>query len=234
MIEMFTHPGGMPFAVALTIMGLLALLEILSTLFGTALSGLVDNLMPDLDFDLDIDLDLDTDLDIDTDVDMSGAGGAGNSLIALLSWLKVDQVPFLIVLVTFLASFGLLGLGLQAIVANVAGAPLKASLASIIALPLTLPVMRTFIGGLAKVLPQDETEVVSQESLVGGHAVIILGKATAGSPAEAKITDHFGTTHYVMVEPQAEGVELNQGQQVLLTARKKQTLFLAQAIELGD
>ncbi len=228
MIEMFTHPSSLPFSVALTIMGFLAVLEIASTLIGTQLSGLIDNLLPDFDFDPDFDLDVDADLD----ADISSTTNSGNSLGALLSWLRIDQVPFLIVLVTFLASFGLLGLGLQAIVAAVAGAPLKAALACVITLPTTLPIMRGVIGLLAKVLPNDETEVVSRESLLGGRATIILGNATQGSPAEAKLSDRYGTTHYVMVEPQRQGVEFTQGQQVLLTAAKNATIFFAQATQL--
>lgn len=228
MIEMFTHPNALPFSVSLAIMGLLAVLEVGSTLVGTQLSGLVDNLLPDMDFDADLDLDT----DLDSDVDMSGASGANGSLIALLSWLRVDQVPFLIVLVTFLASFGLLGLGLQAGVAAVSGAPLSATLASVIALPATLPVMRGVIGMLAKILPDDETEVVSRESLIGGMAVITLGVAQANSPAEAKISDQYGTTHYVMVEPKVDGVTFEQGQTVRLLAHKNQTTFFAESMAL--
>lgn len=227
MIEMFIHPNALPFAVALTLMALLTALEILSLLMGSALSDLVDSFMPDLDIDVDADLDLDADVDADLDVSSGGHG-----LVGLLSWLNIDKVPFLMVLVSFLASFGLIGIGLQTIVAAVSGTPLKATIATIATLPLTLPVMKVITGTIAKLLPQDETEVVSRESLVGAHAVITLGTAAAGSPAEAKLRDRYGTTHYVMVEPKIAGAELRQGQQVLLVARKNQITFLAQATEL--
>jgi len=227
-IEMFTHPQGLPFAVALTVMGLLTVLEVGSTLIGTQLSGLVDNLIPDFDLDTEIDLDL----DLDADTDITPTSGPGNSLAGLLSWLRIDQVPFLIFLVVFLASFGLLGLSIQSLANQLLGAPLSASLASVATLPLTLPALRWMVGGLAKVLPSDETEVISRESFIGAQAQITLGKAKQGSPAEAKLSDTFGTTHYVMVEPQQVGVHLEQGQLVRLIARKDDTVFFAESTQL--
>jgi hypothetical protein len=47
-------------------------------------------------------------------------------------------------------------------------------------------------------------------------AVITLGKATKGKPAQAKLKDKFGTTHYIMVEPDLEDDTFLQGDPVLI------------------
>ena len=46
--------------------------------------------------------------------------------------------------------------------------------------------------------------------------VITLGAAQTGSPAEGRLTDEHGQSHYVMVEPDVEGERFEQGTHVLL------------------
>ena len=50
-------------------------------------------------------------------------------------------------------------------------------------------------------MPRDETEAVAEASFIGRDAQIVLGTARAGSPAQAKLQDAFGKTHYIMFEP---------------------------------
>ena len=66
-----------------------------------------------------------------------------------------------------------------------------------------------------KILPKDETTAIHIEELIGRTAIIILGDARANSPAQAKVQDQYGHTHYVLVEP-ANGEILKQGQSVIL------------------
>ena len=157
MIEMIAHEKALPFAVALALMALLLVMELITLAFGTALSSFVDGALPDLDTDVDVEM------------------GSQMSLASFLAWLKLDQLPALVVLIVFLACFGLLGLTLQSIIASQVGEPMRGSLAAIITLPLTLPVMKTLLAAIAKVMPQDETEAVSRASFVGASAVITLG-----------------------------------------------------------
>ncbi|MEM6575843.1 MAG: YqiJ family protein [Pseudomonadota bacterium] len=204
MIELLTHEKAFPFAVSLALMALLLIMELITMAFGTALSSLVDGALPDLATGAELDVEMDAEL------------GSQLSLAAFLSWLKLDQLPALVVLIVFLASFGLLGLTLQSVIASQVGEPMRASLAAIITLPLTLPVMRPLLGGIAKVMPKDETEAVDRSSFVGTNAVITLGTARPGSPAQARLTDVHGQTHYVMVEPEAGGPELASGSEVVI------------------
>lgn len=210
MLELLSHEKAFPFAVALALMGLLLVLELLTMAFGTALSALVDGALPDLNLDADLDGDLDASVE---------AGGQ-LSLAAFLSWLKLDELPALVVLIIFLASFGLLGLTLQSVIAAQVGEPMRASLAAIITLPLTLPVMRPILSGVAKVMPKDESESVSRASFVGRSAVITLGTARSDSPAQARLSDEHGQSHYVMVVPADGEADLEQGQPVTLTELK--------------
>ena len=63
---------------------------------------------------------------------------------------------------------------------------------------------------------RDETESVSEKTFIGRIAVVTLGKARVGSPAQAKLRDQHGQTHYVMVEPDQPGEEFPAGTDVLL------------------
>jgi hypothetical protein len=50
-------------------------------------------------------------------------------------------------------------------------------------------------------------------------ATITLGEARQGSPAEARFRDQFGTTHYLMVEPD-DGETYQAGDNVLLVQQR--------------
>ena len=79
MIELLLAPPNTPFAVALGLMLLLAVLEIATTLFGASASSTVDSLLPEFDTpDLDVDVDVDVEIDVDVDgpeIDASAADG---------------------------------------------------------------------------------------------------------------------------------------------------------------
>jgi hypothetical protein len=167
-----------------------------------------------MDLDVDADIDMDADMDLDTDFHTAGP------FTRLLSWLRVGQVPVLILAIVFLTAFGLIGLFCQSTAIKLFGHLLPASLASIPALVVTLPVVRVSGGVLARVLPKDETESVSEESFVGRVAVITLGKAEVGRPAQSRLTDPHGQSHYLMVEPDQEGVRFEQGTEVLIVSHQ--------------
>jgi hypothetical protein len=136
-----------------------------------------------------------------------------------LAWLGLGKLPAMVWLIVFLTSFGLTGLVLQMLIRGFAGGLLPASAAAPVALFLCLPVVRVGGGLLARILPSDETSAVPAESFVGQLAVVTLGTARRGQPAEAKLRDPFGKTHYVLVEPESSDDELETGSQVLLVSR---------------
>lgn len=209
MIEFILKSQNFPFTISLTIMLLIALLEGVSTFLGAGLSHLVDSLIPDIDVDADIDIDVDADID---SPDIIHAG----ILTKTLGWFRIGEVPFLIILIVFLTSFGLVGLFIQTTLFKMTGLILPGLIASAITLPVTLPIVRIFTGIIAKIMPKDETDAVAEKSFIGRMAVITLGKASSGSPAQAKLKDKFGKTHYLMIEPDMENTEFQQGEHVLV------------------
>ena len=126
----------------------------------------------------------------------------------------------LVVLIIFLTAFGLSGLAIQSIAKEVAGHLMPGMIVSIPAFLVSLPVVRIFAGMVAKIIPKDETDAVSEKSFIGRTATIVLGTARAGSPAQAKLRDKNGIVHYVMVEPEVTGIEFETGERVLLVSQE--------------
>ncbi len=195
------EPQNLPFTICLSIMLGIAILEGIMTILGLGLSSLLGNLVPDVHVHSDIE-----------------PGELGSSL-GLLSWLNVGRVPIMILLVIFLTVFGLTGYTVQAISLEILGNMLPASLAAIIALFLSLPLVRKMGQGIGKILPTDETEVISEKTFIGRVATISLGTAQKERPTRAKFKDNYGTTHLIMVEPEEENEIFYEGDVVLLVER---------------
>ncbi len=216
MLELITSTENMPFTVALSVMIIIGLLEGVGMLFGAGLSDIISSLLPD------------TDVDVDADINADANGGADisatNALSKILSWLRVGEVPVIVLLVIFLTSFGLTGLTMQNMFAETIGYMLPAAIASIPALLLSLPITRFFGGITARVIPKDETDAVSKDTFIGRVATIITGTSKVGLAAEAKVKDQHGQIHYIMVEPDNDGKEFSKGKDVLIV-RKAGSIF---------
>jgi membrane protein implicated in regulation of membrane protease activity len=143
----------------------------------------------------------------------------------LLAWLGVGRVPILMLLVVFLALFGMVGLAVQQGATALAGQPLAPGLASALAVLGALPLTGIGARGLARIMPQDETTAVSLDSLVGKRGTVTIGTARRGSPAQVRVRDSFGQPHYVMVEPHDEAHPFAEGATVLL-ARREGNIFI--------
>jgi Protein of unknown function (DUF1449) len=145
-------------------------------------------------------------------------GDSESDGIALLNWLNPDRLPLLMLLVLALASFAIIGFGLQIVVLATDGTLLRASLASVCALCMALPATRWLSRGVNRVMPKDETYAVTQYDLLNRAAELVIGTARAGSPAQAKVKDTHGTTHYVMIEPAEASEIIKAGDRVMLTS----------------
>ena len=139
----------------------------------------------------------------------------------LLGWLGVGRVPLLMLLVVFLALFGLIGLAIQ----QFAG-PLPLWIAAPAAAAAALPLTGLGARGLARIMPGDETTAVSLDSLVGRRGTITIGTARRGSPAQARVSDIHGQPHYVMVEPYDDDHAIGEGETVRLD-RREGNIFIA-------
>ena len=207
-----------PFVIALGVMLGLAGLELLILVLGGSLFGLVDDLLPD---------NLDGDIDVSADTDVHGPDNSGDGWLGhVLGWFAVGRVPFLVVIVALLTSFGLFGLAIQGLLRQMTGAMLPASLAAVPALIGASVTTRWLALQVARIIPNAETSAVSRDSFIGRVATITLGSARRGEPTQAKLTDTHGQTHYVMVEPDRASDVLAEGEHILLVARSD-TIFKA-------
>lgn len=212
MFAFITANQNLPFSFALVLMLLIALLEILGMVIGVGFSQMLDGLLPDVDLDVDVDADLD------------GGGSQIPVLSSVLGWLRLGQVPVLILLVVFLTCFGLLGFAVQKTAEAIFGDMLPAWIASAVSLVVSLPCFRVTSGIIARIAPKDETSAVSDATFIGRIATITLGTAAKDSPAEAKLQDKFNQTHYIMVAPDLDEETFRQGEQVLIV-RKAGSVF---------
>ncbi|ATE64872.1 YqiJ family protein [Rhizorhabdus dicambivorans] len=147
------------------------------------------------------------------DMDIDGDGG-------WLNWLGVGQLPLLMLLVVFLASFGLIGLIGQQAVLGMTGALLPGWIAIPAAGAAALPTTSLSARLLGRIIPRDETTAIGIDQLVGLHAEIIVGTASQGSPAKARVRDFHGQTHYVMAEPDMPDARFAEGDEILLVRRE--------------
>lgn len=153
-------------------------------------------------------------VDLDADVDAHGDFGD------LLAWLGFGRIPLLMTIVVLLALFGLIGITIQQLAADLTGAPLSAWIAAPAALVAALPLTGLSARRLARILPQDETTAIPLDDLVGRRATITVGIARTGSPARACVRDHHGLAHYVMVEPTDDRQSVGEGGSLLLVRRE--------------
>jgi hypothetical protein len=225
MIEFLLTEANRPFAISIAVMLILGFLELMLALGGFGMMGALDNLVPedwDIDAGVDMDMDADLDMDMDADIDASvdSGGGAGEFLQMVLGFFGVGRVPLLVVIVAFLTSFGLMGYVVQSVVHGVSGVYLPALLASIPAFFGGSFVTRYLAIGLGRLVPDIETEAVDSKTFVGRTAVLTMGEASPGKPAQGKLRDHNGQAHYLLIEPDQEDTVFREGDQVLLVSQQ--------------
>jgi len=208
MIDFFLLSANTPFVIALALMLAFTAIEIVSASMGMGLSELVDSLLPEFD----------ADIDIDANADIAPVGGPTDSLFKLLAWFRVGEVPVIMLLIVFLTGFGLSGIIVQFVMVSILGFTVPTLIAVPLALVAAIPTVRFCGGLLGKYMPKDETYAVSEDSFIGMIATITLGNAEIGKPAEAKVRDKHGQTHYIRVEPDKQTERFEQGEKGLVVS----------------
>lgn len=206
MWELFTQPANLFFSVSLVLMLLLGLFEGLLLIIGASSQGFLDQFIPDSMFDANH-----PDFNIEADQSL---------WIQLLDWLYLGRIPVLIWFIIFLTTYSLFGFFLQAIFYFFTENYFALWLIAPACLILCMPIVRMASAIIAKILPKDETTAIHSDQLIGLTAEIIMGEAKINYPAQAKVKDQFGLTHYVMVEPDTD-IIFKQGQSVILTQKTK-------------
>ncbi|MFC0687424.1 OB-fold-containig protein [Novosphingobium clariflavum] len=207
MLELLTATGNLPFSVALAVVALLAVLQLV---------GLADLLGADMDLDIDAH---------------AGASGHVSLDSGLISLAGLGRMPFMMWLMLLLSLFAVIGLAGQQFLAALTGAPWSAWLVGPVAGLAALPVTGLVARPIGRLLPRDETTAIDRIELVGREAEIVIGTASRGSPARARVSDRFGQLHHVMLEPDSEGQRFAEGEKVLIVRREGE---LFKAIARGD
>ena len=208
MTDFILAQENLPFTISLGLMVGIGLLEGVTTLLGFGASSFIESLMPDFDIDLD--------LDADADISHGGDIGSASALSKLLSWFNIGRVPILVLFILFLLGFGMIGLAIQSVVYNATGRLFPGVLPSLMAFGGATVFVKFSGMALGKIIPKDETEAVSEDSFVGRVATMTLGTATRGQPAQAKLQDSYGQTHYIMLEPDSDEGIFETGTDVLV------------------
>ena len=198
-------PAFRPFVIGALIVALIALLEVLSAVFGLALSSTLDDILPDLDLDGDAD--------------------AG-----MLSWLGFGHAPFLVVLIVMLSVFSITGILIQAFALGWLGSTLWPALAVVMALAVSLPLAGWLSRKLAWLIPSVETSGIHRDELVGRTGRITLGTATDERTAEVEVVGPKGLRHWIRVRAE-RGETIEPGEQVRILERESRSVFVVRRHE---
>ena len=202
LIEALVAPQCAPFTIALGVMVAIAIIEGVGAVVGLSVNAALSEL-----FDIDAP---------DADVD----GEAGGALSKTLGWLRIGRVPVLIALIVALTLFGLAGLAAQALAASVIGTPVSAWIAAPAIALAVLPVVRAANGAMGRMMPGEETEVVTRASLAGHTGVVTIGPVSAEVAGQCRVRDRHGQLHHPMIVADEPG-EIATGEKVLLVEEEE-------------
>ena len=201
--DILLAPDVRPFAIAAALMIALGVIELLTTLVGFSFGELVGK---------DVALESDS----------------HNILGGAFLWLNSGRLPLLILLVLALGVFSIEGFLLQGI-AHVVGTTVPVSIAALVALAGSIPVIRTASRGIARIIPRDETYAVSDADFVGKVAVVAIGPLDQGLPGRVRLKDVFGNWHSVPARADASSAALPVGASVLLVDRDTKSFIAISA-----
>ena len=174
-----------PFLYALYFLAFILAIEIISLVIGIGISELIS---------------LDSDVDVDLEIEHGFFG-------KFVSFIKVDNVPILILLIIYMATFSIFGFLSQSLSVQYFGYTFNLSLVVGSVAVIAFPIYKMIAKMMADKLFREETTAISEAEFLGRIATISTGTAKIGLPAEARFVDQHGQQHFVMVEPEDENVE---------------------------
>ncbi len=171
-MDSIIQPGTAPFWVALLVVVGLGLVELVSVLLGLSASGLLDD-----------------------SIGHHGPDGHEAGLLGgWMSWLNAGGVPILVLAVILLSAFAVFGFAIQGLAAGLLR-PLPAIAAMPLALGPALPVTRWLSRGIARVIPRDETNALSQADFIGLVGTVTIGPLDQGHPGAVRVKDRYNNIH---------------------------------------
>lgn len=193
LLEHVMAPEVRPFAIAAAMILIVGSVEVVSMLVGASLSEMLG-----------------------TNIDFGHP--SDNGVINAISWINVGGVPLLIFLLLVLGAFSITGFLIQDVARMVAG-PLPASIASLAAVVVSVPLVRAASSGIARVIPKDESYAVGLGDLVGRVGEVVVGPLDQGPPGRVSVADVHGNRHFVWAVAAPTSEPLQQGALVLLVDR---------------
>jgi hypothetical protein len=229
MFDFLLQSAFTPFTMALALLfGLLAA-EVIAALLGSSLlAGDGQSEPGELDLDItDFDLEIDEGVDLDAlELAEIEAEAPEASTAGVIMWLGIGVLPVMIWLVVLLAGFGVSGIGFQLILRGLLGSDLPGGLAAIPAGAIGLWVARKFGPTVMRLLPKPQADGTPERVLARRRGVVTQGTASRGRPAEVRVMDRFGKTHYVQAEPLQDSDTLEQGTDVLVLRDRQHDRFV--------
>jgi Protein of unknown function (DUF1449) len=193
LLEHVMSPEVRPFAIAAAMILIVGSIEVVSMLVGASLSEMLG-----------------------TNIDFGHP--SDNGVINAISWINVGGVPLLIFLLLLLGAFSITGFLIQDVARMVAG-PLPATVASVGAIVVSIPLVRTASGAIARVIPKDESYAVGLGDLVGRVGEVVIGPLDQGPPGRVSVADMHGNRHFFSSVAAPASGPLSQGTLVLLVDR---------------
>ncbi|MBR0990110.1 DUF1449 family protein [Bradyrhizobium japonicum] len=193
LLEHVMSPEVRPFAVAAAMIVIVGSIEVVSMLVGASLSEMLG-----------------------TNIDFGHP--SDNGVINAISWINVGGVPLLIFLLLLLGAFSIAGFLIQDVARMVAG-PLPATLASVGAVAVSIPLVRAASRAIARVIPKDESYAIGLGELVGRIGEVVIGPLDQGPPGRVSVADVHGNRHFVSAVAAPDSSPLPQGTMVLLVDR---------------
>lgn len=168
--------------------------------------------------------------------DVSGSDFDAGSVIPSgfadsLSWLGVGKIPMMIWLMIFFGGWSVYGFLIQSFSYELSGDVLTWLIAVPVALIINLPGTALTCKIIMPIIPKNESYAISINDLIGASATIIVGAAKLGTPTQAKVIDKYGSTHYVLIEPEDINDVFLEGEVVAISERNN-TIF--KGIRLHD
>lgn len=134
-----------------------------------------------------------------------------------LGWLNLGRVPLFMLLMLLLGTFAVSGMVLQALAEPSVGT-LPPLLASMFAGFIAIFATRLTSRAAARILPRDETYVLSDDDLVGRVGVVTVGPLEARFVGKVSVVDRHGNRHFPRARPSGADDVIETGASVLIVA----------------
>lgn len=138
----------------------------------------------------------------------------GTALSEAFDWLNLGRVPFAILLMLLLVTFGAIGIALSGLIPG-----LPAWSFAIVAVPGAVLATKGIGNAIASAIPRDETYAVTADEFVGLEGLVTLGPLDDGPAGSVTVRDRHGEVHTLRARPADQGTMIEQGARIVVVAR---------------